>query len=126
MHFVFNSNLKRVGPIKNNMIQRNFTPSQLILRDFLALDRTHLANERTLLSYFRSGLTMVIAGVSGYNIFQNIYMKLSGVGFAVGGLSLAAYGIFRYTQMDKRLKKVASPEQIKAVSYVNHTNDELV
>ncbi len=34
---------------------------KLILRDHLALERTRLANERTLLTYIRSALYLIIA-----------------------------------------------------------------
>lgn len=94
------------------MVEQHFLPGQLILRDLLAVDRTRLSNERTLLSYLRAGLTMIIAGVSGYNIFQNVYMRLAGLVFMLGGLTLVVYGVYRYVRMDRRLKKIASPEQM--------------
>ena len=37
-------------------------PNDLIIRDLLALDRTNLANERTLLSYMRTALGLAAAG----------------------------------------------------------------
>jgi putative membrane protein len=36
----------------------------IILRDFLALERTRLANERTLLAYLRTSLYMVLGGIA--------------------------------------------------------------
>lgn len=41
---------------------RNREP--LILRDHLALERTRLSNERTLLSYIRSSLYLLIGGIA--------------------------------------------------------------
>jgi len=44
---------------------RDFTNTdELILRDHLALVRTRLANERTLLSYIRSALYLLIGGIA--------------------------------------------------------------
>ena len=40
------------------MIDEQFTAEELILRDHLALDRTRLANERTLLAYLRTALML--------------------------------------------------------------------
>lgn len=40
------------------------------LADRLALERTRLANERTLRAYLRSSLTLVIAGFTLINFFR--------------------------------------------------------
>lgn len=46
-------------------IDRPFTTTEdLILRDYLALERTRLANERTMLTYLRSTLYLIITGVA--------------------------------------------------------------
>jgi putative membrane protein len=37
---------------------------EIILRDYLALERTKLANERTLLSYIRSSLYLMLGGIA--------------------------------------------------------------
>ncbi|MBL8031437.1 MAG: DUF202 domain-containing protein, partial [Candidatus Doudnabacteria bacterium] len=47
----------------------------LILRDHLAVDRTRLAVERAFLAYIRTGLTFLVAGVSGYNLFQSVWIR---------------------------------------------------
>lgn len=41
---------------------------ELILRDKLAIDRTHLANERTFLAYFRSFLVFASSGIAVWQI----------------------------------------------------------
>ncbi len=43
----------------------------LILRDYLALERTHLANERTFLTYARTALTCLVAGISLNKLFPH-------------------------------------------------------
>jgi putative membrane protein len=47
-----------------------FQREELILRDELAIDRTILANERTVLTYFCSALTLVIVGVTFLHFFE--------------------------------------------------------
>ncbi|MDH5381747.1 MAG: DUF202 domain-containing protein, partial [Cyclobacteriaceae bacterium] len=37
---------------------------EIILRDFLALERTTLANERTLFAYIRTSLYLILAGIA--------------------------------------------------------------
>ncbi|NBS14914.1 MAG: DUF202 domain-containing protein, partial [Verrucomicrobia bacterium] len=50
--------------MKQDRTYERFKKSDLILRDELAIDRTVLANERTLLSYIRLAITLIIAGIS--------------------------------------------------------------
>lgn len=79
---------------------------RIILRDHLALQRTKLANERTLLTYVRSSLYLIIAGIAFLNVqeFENIpylgimCMVLSGILFIIG--------IIRYWQLHKQIQKV--------------------
>ncbi len=47
-----------------NQPYARFKGEDLILRDELAINRTILANEATLLAYVRSALTLIIAGVT--------------------------------------------------------------
>ncbi|RUT79160.1 DUF202 domain-containing protein [Ancylomarina longa] len=45
-------------------------PPKLILRDYLAIDRSKLANERTLLAYARTGLMFFVSGISLVKLFS--------------------------------------------------------
>jgi putative membrane protein len=58
----------------------------LILRDYLALDRTGLANERTLLSYFRLSPGLVSAGVGVAGMFWFLCATVLGYIFIGIGL----------------------------------------
>jgi putative membrane protein len=77
---------------------------QIILRDYLALERTKLANERTLLAYSRTSLYMLLAGIAFLQLkdFTNIIW----VGYLSIGLSLVLIivGIYRYFLIKYRLK----------------------
>ena len=42
----------------------------LTLNDWLAVDRTRLANERTHLSYMRTVVSMIVAAITLYNILK--------------------------------------------------------
>jgi putative membrane protein len=53
--------LKKITGTKHLKSKYN-NKNDIILRDFLALERTTLANERTLFAYLRAGIYMVIAG----------------------------------------------------------------
>ena len=71
-------------------------PEDLIIRDLLALDRTNLANERTLLSYMRTALGVAAAGAVAIKTspeqplimgFGFLLLALSGVTFIYGWIS---------------------------------------
>lgn len=73
--------------------------------EILALERTKLANERTLLSYIRSSLYLLIGGIGILQIkdFYNIHW-LGYVALAICVIFLAV-GIFRYLLLSRRLNK---------------------
>jgi putative membrane protein len=82
-----------------------FKRDSLILRDFLAVDRTVLANERTYLAYIRTALAMLILGISGLQFIQVIYVKVIGGTFVVLGIITFIVGFKRYEKMKKQINK---------------------
>ena len=79
----------------------NFNPREFIIRDWLALDRTVLANERTFLAYGRTTLTLVISGLSFIKFFGHVVYSIIGYLFIAGGLSIFFFGLKRYRKMKK-------------------------
>lgn len=73
--------------------------------EILALERTKLANERTLLSYIRSSLYLLIGGIGILQIkdFYNIHWL--GYFALVICVIFLAIGIFRYVLLSRRLHK---------------------
>lgn len=73
--------------------------------EILALERTRLANERTLLSYIRSSLYLLIGGIGilQLNDFKNIHWL--GYFALVVCVIFLAVGIFRYLLLSRRLYK---------------------
>ena len=78
-----------------------FSEDELMLRDFLAIDRTVLANERTFLAYVRTALTLVIAGVTLERLFDSSVTLVAGILFVLAGVGLLAIGGMRYNYMRK-------------------------
>ncbi len=76
---------------------------KIILRDFLAMERTSLANERTLFSYIRASLYMGIGGVA--ILEYEGFATFSWLSYVVFGLSLVLIfiGLFRYRRLKKKL-----------------------
>jgi putative membrane protein len=78
----------------NNKYKDN---SSLILRDYLALDRTRLANERTMLAYARTAIMLFVSGVTLLKLFPGDSLMVI-LGAILLPLSLVAsfLGIVRY------------------------------
>ena len=76
---------------------------RIILRDYLALERTTLANERTLFAYLRSGVYMVIAGFAFLELKQ--FVDLDWLSYVLCGFSLVlfVFGITRYVILKRKL-----------------------
>jgi len=73
--------------------------------EILALERTKLANERTLLSYIRSSLYLLLGGIGILQLKDFERIKWLGyVALAVCVIFLAV-GIFRYVLLSRRLYK---------------------
>jgi len=90
---------------------------RMILRDHLAADRTELANERTLLAYIRTALTLFIAGASFVQFFGNIILIYLGWIFMPLGVAVTYLGFKRYYRMKKPLdelrKHALQPDEAK-------------
>lgn len=81
------------------------TKDDIILRDFLALERTTLANERTLFSYIRTSLYLVLAGIGFIKLKE--FADLTWVGYITIPISIVVivYGFIRYSILQKKLHK---------------------
>lgn len=90
--------------LKNKNRSYNFeNKEEIILRDYLALVRTRLANERTLLTYIRFSLYLILAGLAFLQLdgFENIKWLVY-VAFAISGVSLVI-GITKFYHLRNRL-----------------------
>jgi len=86
---------------------RDFQPDkEIILRDYLAIERTRLSNERTLLSYIRSSLYLLLGGIAFFQLkdFPNFkYLAALALMFS---LIFFVIGVYRFTLLKKSLKRL--------------------
>lgn len=77
----------------------------LILRDYLALERTKLANVRTLFAYIRTSLYLLTAGIGILQIKS--ISNLDGLAWVciLSGILLFFLGIAQFWKMRKHLKE---------------------
>lgn len=75
----------------------------LILRDWLALERTHLANERTFLAYFRTAFVFLATGLTLIKLdyFENL-IWLGWIFMALFPIVLV-FGIYRLWKVKKNI-----------------------
>ena len=77
----------------------------LIVRDFLARQRTKLANDRTLLAYIRTSLYFLVSATALVKVDELDNIKGFGyVSFFISGMLLLV-GFLSYIKVHKRLKK---------------------
>ena len=80
----------------------------IILRDYLALERTKLANERTLLSYVKASIYLLLGGITILQLQVIASIKWIGYLSLLFSIGLFFIGIVRFYQLKKRLKKFYS------------------
>ncbi len=105
-----------------------FAQAQRILRDELAIDRTRLANERTLMAYLRGGVTLILAGVSILHFSQAYWFFYMGIACLPLGVFSIIFGLWRFRRMDGRIRKlrmgVVPPDSLKSPSGGDVPHDE--
>ncbi len=83
-----------------------FEAAELILRDQLAIDRTLLANERTFLSYLRSAVALLIAGVSIIHFSHQNWFTAVGIVCIPSGVLTGMFGFWRFKKMNNAIAVV--------------------
>ena len=81
-----------------------FQPGDLIVRDHLALDRTKLANERTLLAYLRSGVALMLAGGTLFHFAESSWLAWVGIGCIPLGFLTLVFGTWRFFSTARRMR----------------------
>ena len=85
-----------------------FENTKLSLNDHLAIDRTILANQRTLLAYIRTGLAIGVVGATFLELFTGLSTTILAYTFISVGLTLVLLGAVQYRRMKRRLSHFSS------------------
>ncbi len=81
----------------------------LVLRDYLAAQRTVLANERTVLAYLRTTFALFIGGASLVQFFDHLATQVVGYAFIPIAIVVTAVALRKYFAMRKLLAEIGSP-----------------
>lgn len=76
---------------------------QVDRRHYFARIRTQLANERTLMSYYRSALALMGLGAFVFKFYAHMVFYIVAGIFVILGITLAIYGITRYYRFKEKL-----------------------
>jgi putative membrane protein len=84
---------------------RHELEKELIIRDYLARQRTTLANQRTLLSYIRTTLYFIVSGTALFEVRELDHVR--NLGYVAFGLSFVflIFGFFNFYKVKSRLNK---------------------
>ena len=86
---------------------RDLKPDEeIILRDYLAIERTRLANERTLLSYIRSSLYLILGGIAFLQLEGFANIKYLGILSLLLSVVFLVIGVYRFMLLKKSLKNL--------------------
>jgi len=72
----------------------------------LAADRTNLSNERTLLAYVRTGLSLFGVGATFIRFFDRAVFSAVGWVLLVAGIACLAAGVVRFQQIRGRVRRM--------------------
>ena len=75
---------------------------ELITRDYLAIERTRLANERTFLSYFRTAVVLLSSGIAVLKLEE---ISDLGLFLLLLGPAIMVLGIIRFLYVKRQIKK---------------------
>jgi putative membrane protein len=78
---------------------------RIILNDYLALERTRLANERTFFSFLRTSLYLVLAGIAFVQLQGFEELKWLGYVSIVFSIVFFVTGIITYFRLKNKLNK---------------------
>lgn len=79
--------------------------TELILREKLAIQRTHLANQTTFLSFLRSSMYFLVAGLTIQNLAVHPHAGIFEIPlFSISGILLVT-GIINYFRNHRRIKE---------------------
>jgi len=79
--------------------------NQLITRDWLAIERTKMANERTFLSYLRSALVFLASGVTVLKLEELKDLRELGIFLVALAPLMLGIGIYRLFRVNRGIKK---------------------
>lgn len=96
--------------VRFNKIFQTRSIDEKLIREHLALERTKLANERTLLSYTQASMYFLLGGLALLQLKEYQEMHYIGYLALVFSVLFLAVGIWRYIALSRKMKDLLRPE----------------
>lgn len=90
---------------------KEYALRRLILRDYLAIERTRLANERTILAYLRTTFALLAGAVTLLHFFDTDAARITGWTLLPVAFVILAFGVVRYVRVRRRVEGYAHLHQ---------------
>ena len=97
----------------DDTVYQKFLVKELILRDYLAIERTMLSNEVTFMGYIRTSLTVLIVGVTIIHFSSKTYSNFLGIVTASIGFVIFIFGWVRTSKMKKKINLLRRKKEIQ-------------
>lgn len=78
--------------------------SKISLADQLAIERTRMANERTLLAYFRTFIILISSGIAIIKLDFLNQINLLGIILISFSPLVLVFGVYRYYSLKRKIK----------------------
>lgn len=88
-----------------------FKREEMILRDWLALDRTVLANKRTFLAYGRTAIALFALGIAFVKLIHHEFFEISGFVLMTLGIIVFIIGFREFLTNTARFKLLIEKEK---------------
>jgi putative membrane protein len=88
-----------------------FKREDMILRDWLALDRTVFANKRTFLAYSRTAIAMAVLGIAFVKLIDHRFFEIAGFVLILFGAVVFVVGLREYNFNTRRFKNLIAKER---------------
>jgi putative membrane protein len=88
-----------------NNVSENIMNKDLILRERLAIQRTNMANQTTLLSFVRTSLYFLIVGLSIKSLLKLEYSNIFEISFFIISFVLFVTGIATFLKQKKKINE---------------------
>jgi putative membrane protein len=79
---------------------------EMILRDYLALDRTKLANERTLLAYLRTAIGLAASAIGLIAIINLPWAHVLGIALLVSAPVCLFFGLSHFFKIKRKMDRI--------------------
>ena len=90
---------------------KKFSADEITLRDRLAIDRTVLANQRTLLAYARTSIGLLAAGITFIQFLDSVYATVIGFIAVICSVVVAYFGVKSYARGRRHFRILFEAEQ---------------